>query len=118
MKNLIILSVFALVLFGCNKITESNIVGTWKVTQLNINGIDMPLTGSESMEFKSNGEMIVFDPSGNSYGTYTVDKSAQTITMTVDGETNTTSVSDKKGNKMTWNYTVDGSAFVVQLEKQ
>ena len=110
--KLALLFVASFLMFGCNKLTQKNIIGTWNLTAGKINGVEVPITGYSWVVVFNEGNTGTSTLNGNtSTMTWILDESAQTITFpNWSGDPQVYKVIEKKGNTLVVEYIDDTSA--------
>lgn len=101
MKKFLLLSIVAVFLFSCNKLTDKNIVGTWNVTEIKIDGVSQTIMSGTYIDFMEGGTYSFYVASQLSgTGTYSVSSDGETLTISGQAYT----VTEKKGKtlKFTW----------------
>jgi hypothetical protein len=97
MKKFLFIAVLGLFLFSCTKATESNLIGTWRVTAYTDTGISYPVPANVEIELKKDGTFNYYENSAIlTSGVWSLDKNNQLLTM--DGEVWT--VIEKKGKTL------------------
>lgn len=82
----------ALLMLGCEKSPEKLIVGTWKVTEMEMMGQKSPVPAGMVMvfDFQKYGNFTISTPGGSAGGTYTI--SDKTLTMSFEGDIRTAEI--------------------------
>ncbi len=115
MKKYLFLSLLSVFLLSCNKVTEMNIIGEWKVISYVEDGVTYPETTTTIYHFKSDGVLeVTVDGGSPTTSSYSVDESNQTITVNSAVWT----VIEKKGISLKIQYTVGNYTIQLNMEKQ
>lgn len=115
MKKYLFLSIMSVFLFSCNKVTEMNIIGEWKVVSYVENGVTYPETTTTIYHFKENGVLeVTVDGGSPTTSSYSVDEENQTITV----NSSLWTVIEKKGESLKIQYTVGAYTIQLNMEKQ
>lgn len=113
MNKFFLVSILAVFLFSCNKLTDKNIVGSWNVTEYKVYDVPQTIPNNTYFEFTDAGIASLFtDGVLDRTGTYSVESSGSVLI--IDGINYTV---DKKGKTMKLTYIGFGSEEWT-LEKQ
>lgn len=100
-KNLIILILPTILLFGCTKQTD-DILGVWKLTNLEINYSDIYTDGSDNYSYNFDGSLLTLIENGETE----THSFSETLTINADGTCNIEVIMDGKTSSSTnyWYY--------------
>ncbi len=113
--KLALLFVASFLMFGCNKLTQKNIIGTWNLTAAKVNGQEYPLAGQTWVVTFNDDQTGTSNLNGNSSNmVWSLDEDAQTITFpSWTGSSQVYQVLEKKGNTLRVEY-VDNTSTTLE----